>query len=393
MDYALPHALDVPPVETFYHEVRATTNPLGLRGLGECGNPGLGAAIANAVCDALRETGVGLTKLPVTPALVWEATRGARRNRARPSTRIGTPRSGRHAIPVPQACACHGDVDVIAEVVFDLPRPSPSRTRFRAGMGLQPGQRVSAPLHGRARIGVVVALSDRDAPGLKPIERPVDHVPVLSPAALALGRWAADESLSSWGSALLAFLPPPAGPRADVVAPPPPSHPTSPSSVEVWVGATRERRLVEHLRNASGSALVITPDRDGAARWAGRLDATRLDSGATDSVRRAAWFAAARGRARIVVGTRSALLTPVPPPATLVLLDEHEPAHKPPGPPRIHSRDLLRQRAALEGSRLLLVSGTPSVESWWRAETQHTIRDDAEPTRGPRSSPPIPAAS
>ena len=80
MDYALPHALDVPPVETFYQEVRATTNPLGLRGLGECGNPGLGAAIANAVCDALRGTGVGLTKLPVTPALVWEATRGARRD-------------------------------------------------------------------------------------------------------------------------------------------------------------------------------------------------------------------------------------------------------------------------------------------------------------------------
>jgi aerobic carbon-monoxide dehydrogenase large subunit len=79
MDYALPHALDVPPVEAFYHEVHATTNPLGLRGLGECGNPGLGAAIANAVCDALRESGVGLTKLPVTPALVWEAMRGARR--------------------------------------------------------------------------------------------------------------------------------------------------------------------------------------------------------------------------------------------------------------------------------------------------------------------------
>ncbi len=75
MDYALPHALDVPPVETFYHEVRATTNPLGLRGLGECGNPGLGAAIANAVSDALRKPGIGLTKLPVTPALVWEASR------------------------------------------------------------------------------------------------------------------------------------------------------------------------------------------------------------------------------------------------------------------------------------------------------------------------------
>jgi carbon-monoxide dehydrogenase large subunit len=67
MDYALPYATDVPPVEGFYQEVRATTNPLGLRGLGECGNPGLGGAIANAVCDALRDRGVGITSLPLTP--------------------------------------------------------------------------------------------------------------------------------------------------------------------------------------------------------------------------------------------------------------------------------------------------------------------------------------
>jgi carbon-monoxide dehydrogenase large subunit len=78
MDYALPHALDVPPVDAFYHEVPATTNPLGLRGLGECGNPGLGGAIANAVCDALRDQGVGITTLPLTPALVFEAIRRAR---------------------------------------------------------------------------------------------------------------------------------------------------------------------------------------------------------------------------------------------------------------------------------------------------------------------------
>src|SRR6266545_4653002 len=70
-----------------------------------------------------------------------------------------------------------------------------------------------------------------------------------------------------------------------------------------------------------------------------------------------------------------------PPPATLVLLDEHDAAHKPPGPPRIHSRDLLRQRAMLEGSRLILLSATPSVESWWLADSQQAIR--AEPEKMP----------
>ncbi|PYN39968.1 MAG: hypothetical protein DMD95_23175 [Candidatus Rokuibacteriota bacterium] len=78
MDYALPMAADVPPVDGFYQEVRATTNPLGLRGLGECGNPGLGAAIANAVCDALAPAELPITALPLTPARVFLAVRSPR---------------------------------------------------------------------------------------------------------------------------------------------------------------------------------------------------------------------------------------------------------------------------------------------------------------------------
>ncbi len=55
--------------------LRATTNPLGLRGLGECGNPGVGVgdAIANAGSDALAPRAVTLTALPVTPARVFAA--------------------------------------------------------------------------------------------------------------------------------------------------------------------------------------------------------------------------------------------------------------------------------------------------------------------------------
>ncbi|RPH85230.1 MAG: xanthine dehydrogenase family protein molybdopterin-binding subunit, partial [Candidatus Rokuibacteriota bacterium] len=73
MDYALPYAGDVPEVEGFYQEVRAKTNPLGLRGLGECGNPGLGGAIANAVCDALGRPELALRALPLTPARIVAA--------------------------------------------------------------------------------------------------------------------------------------------------------------------------------------------------------------------------------------------------------------------------------------------------------------------------------
>lgn len=272
---------------------------------------------------------------------------------------------------------------MICDVVFDLPRRQPFSYSIPAGMALERGQRVSAPLHGRSRVGVVVELCQGDVAGLKPIERAVESVPILSDAALALSRWAAEESLSSWGSTLLALLPPLAGRGADVVAPAPepPRDPAPPP--ELWIGGSREARLVDRLAEEPGSALVVAPDREGAALWAARLDAPRLDSGAPKAARRMAWFAASSGRARIVVGTRSALLTPLPPPATMVLIDEHQSAHKPPGPPRIHSREILRQRALLEGSRLLLLSATPSVESWWRAESTETIRDEPEESPWP----------
>lgn len=265
---------------------------------------------------------------------------------------------------------------MICDVVFDLPLRQAFTYSVPAGMALARGQRVSAPLHGRARVGAVVDVRDGDGAGLLPVERAIERVPIVSAAMLELSRWAADQSLSSWGSTLLALLPPPPRRADEAVAPPPELHAAGAAPAELWIGATREARLAAHLADEPGSALIIAPTREDAAAWASRLDAARLDSGVADAIRRASWFAACRGRARVLVGNRSALLTPLPPPATLVLLDEHDSAHKPPGPPRIHARDLLRRRAELEGSRLLLLSGTPSVESWWEAERRGAIRDD-----------------
>ena len=267
---------------------------------------------------------------------------------------------------------------MIADVVFDIPLDRAFSYLVPAGLTLERGQRVAAPLQGRGRVGVVVALRDGDPAGLKPVQRAVEPVPVLSAAALELGRWAADESLSSWGSTLLSLLPPPPRPgAAETVSPPaePAGAPSRPP--ELWTDQERDARLAECLERESGAALVIAPDREAVARWARRLDAARLDSGVSEAERRRAWFAASRGRSRVVVGTRSALLAPLPPPTTLVLLDEHDPAHKPPGAPRLHSRDLLGKRAALDGSRLLLLSATPSVETWWRAENRQILRPEA----------------
>jgi primosomal protein N' (replication factor Y) len=273
---------------------------------------------------------------------------------------------------------------LIADVVFDIPLDHPFSYLVPAGLAVSRGQRVAAPLQGRSRVGVVVALREGEAAGLKPLQRAVEPHPVLSEAALELTRWAANESLSSWGSTLLSLLPPPPRPgAAETVSPPAPLPAGAAHPPELWTDHRREATLAECLEREPGAALVVTPDREAAARWARRLDAARLDSGVGEAERRRAWFAASRGRSRIVVGTRSALLAPLPPPATLALIDEHDPAHKPPGAPRLHSRDLLVQRAALDGSRLLLLSATPSVETWWRAQSKRIVRPEAAPAPWP----------
>jgi len=276
---------------------------------------------------------------------------------------------------------------LVADLLFDLPLRHPLSYTVPDGLRVAPGQRVTAPVQGRARVGLVVTLRDADASGLSAIASALEPVPVLSPAMLELGVWAAAESLSAAGSTLAALLPPaPRRGTAESLAPPPmPARSAAPAPPELWTDVARDLRLAELAARAEGSVLVIAPDIESAAAWAERLDGARLDSGAPDAGRRAAWFGAGRGRSRVVVGTRSALLVPLPPPATLALLDEADSAHKPPGAPRLHSRELLVERARREGSRLILLAGAPAVETWHHAELG-TFRFDT-PAGGKAAGP------
>ena len=71
MDYAMPRAMDMPPIADAGHNVPATTNPLGVKGVGEAGTTGSIAAIMNAIADAIPEgRGVNID-MPATPAKVW----------------------------------------------------------------------------------------------------------------------------------------------------------------------------------------------------------------------------------------------------------------------------------------------------------------------------------
>jgi aerobic carbon-monoxide dehydrogenase large subunit len=68
MDYALPRAADVPPLEIAHLETPSPTNPLGLKGVGESGILPVAAAVASAIEDALSGRGIQIREMPMTGA-------------------------------------------------------------------------------------------------------------------------------------------------------------------------------------------------------------------------------------------------------------------------------------------------------------------------------------
>jgi carbon-monoxide dehydrogenase large subunit len=76
-DYLLPSAQDLPDLVTDRTETPATSNPLGVKGVGEAGTIASTPAVVNAIIDALRPLGVRDIRMPCTPERVWQAVRDA----------------------------------------------------------------------------------------------------------------------------------------------------------------------------------------------------------------------------------------------------------------------------------------------------------------------------
>ncbi|MEX3557108.1 MAG: primosomal protein N' [Burkholderia sp.] len=117
----------------------------------------------------------------------------------------------------------------------------------------------------------------------------------------------------------------------------------------------------------------LTPQFEAAfrARFAAVLPPgaiVTLHSGLAEGERARHWLAAHTGRARIVLGTRLAVLASLPALAMIVVDEEHEPAYKQQEGLRYSARDLAVWRAKRLEIPAVLGSATPSLESWWQAE-------------------------
>ncbi|MGI9013166.1 MAG: replication restart helicase PriA [Phycisphaerales bacterium] len=137
-------------------------------------------------------------------------------------------------------------------------------------------------------------------------------------------------------------------------------------------------RLIEHTLKQGRTALMLVPEISLTPQTAGRLlgrfpDSTVaiLHSGLTAAQRNQQWSLVADGRARLVLGARSAVFAPIPDGELgLIIVDEeHDSSYKQDQLPRYHGRDVAIRRAQHAQCPIVLGSATPALESWHNAIT------------------------
>ncbi|ENU40977.1 primosomal protein N' [Acinetobacter johnsonii] len=107
-----------------------------------------------------------------------------------------------------------------------------------------------------------------------------------------------------------------------------------------------------------------------------------LHSGLNDSKRLQAWQSAQTGKASIVIGTRSAIYTPLPHLGLIVLDEEHDLSFKQQEGFRYHARDVALYRAHLENCPIILGSATPSIDSYALVEQGKMTRLELDQRAG-----------
>ncbi len=269
--------------------------------------------------------------------------------------------------------------------------------------GAGKGAVVSVPF-GRSRArGVVVDVVDAPPVGVSvlPVEEVVHELP---PTLVDLALWLAEYYGSTPGRAL-ELVAPVRRARRKEQAPPGERHslegeaaPTRLSEAQaaaldrigealerggghfLLYGATGSGKTEVYLTAAASAlerglgTIVLVPEIALAPQTVGRFRArfgesvAILHSALTEAERRDERERIASGRARVVVGARSAIFAPMHGVGLICIDEEHDPSYKQESDPRYDARTVAAKRAALEGAVAIYGSATPRPESWERLE-------------------------
>ncbi|MFN3409907.1 MAG: primosomal protein N', partial [Limisphaerales bacterium] len=138
-------------------------------------------------------------------------------------------------------------------------------------------------------------------------------------------------------------------------------------------------QAIEHALSQGKGAIVLVPEISLTPQTVERFKA-RFSHGPNQTLvavlhshlsageRHDEWHKIRQGRARIVIGARSAIFAPVEPLGLIIVDEEHEHTYKQEEAPRYHARDVAVVRGQREGAVVVLGSATPSLESFYNCK-------------------------
>jgi primosomal protein N' (replication factor Y) (superfamily II helicase) len=303
-----------------------------------------------------------------------------------------------------------------AQVALDVPLARLFDYAVPEEMPVRAGDRVIVPFGARERLGVVVscsAASEVAQARLKPLAGVRDDAPALPGPWLEFMRFLAGYYQRPFGETVIAALPPrlrsvkplprkilkspqeqqPAAPALRFVANHELGAAQGSAVARIDAAAGRFAAILLHGVTGSGKtevylhaiskvlarelqALVLVPEISLTPQLEARFrqafpqtPIALMHSGLEDIARTSAWLDAARGEARLVLGTRLALLAPIPRLGLIVVDEEHDASFKQQEGLRYSARDAAVYRAKLAGCPVVLGTATPSLETWHNWQT------------------------
>lgn len=248
------------------------------------------------------------------------------------------------------------------------------------------GQVVAAPFRGRDLLGLVINLKTKtENPKiiLKPLNKIIQEVPVLTELNLALARESAEFYRLSLAIILKMMLPPLQKRKLQKIAPSAfsPSPEKKSQRPLVLFAANQKQaekfyqeKIKENLTQQK-QTLIIFPEiwqakkffKTLSADWQAKTVLYHSELGEKEQFW--AWFSIKNNEAKIILGTRSAIFAPADHLATVILDREPDENHKHwDQNPRFHSRDVALMLLKIYGLKLILASPSPSIESYYLAQ-------------------------
>lgn len=312
------------------------------------------------------------------------------------------------------------DNTVTDEIILQVAVPLPVYHHFDylpppdfSALSLKPGVRIKVPWRKKEIMGVLlgcVTRTDISTSQLKHAVTILDDEPLLSNAILELAQFAADYYRCPHGEVLFAGLPsslrkvksPKKRKTRDVItvpaiSPGPISKPLD-LSTEQQHAVTSVLNMLQQfqcflLDGVTGSgktevylqiisqvladnkqALILVPEIGLTPQTVTRFQQrfavpiVLLHSGVTDKERSTAWLKAQQGDAKIIIGTRSAIFTPIPRLGIIIIDEEHDISFKQQEGFRYSARDLAVVRGHIQHIPVILGSATPSLESLYNVQ-------------------------